>query len=285
MEREILSGSFTETLKRARNLIRDNRIGLLIIVIGIFLRLLFIWYTGYADEDAYITFRFARNIASGEGFVYNPGQPIYGTTTPLLTFLLAAWIRLQGDPLIGARFIGLVATTAYLFFSARAVKALGGTRTQALFAIGILALSSRLIRHDISGMEMPILLAAMTASLDAGVRKNPYLAGLLGGVCLWVRVDALTWVGLLAIVAWVEDPRDALRLAGISVLTYTPWLLYATVTFGTPVPHTIVAKWYAYTLPTHPLMTDSVPLLESLRSISPSAVSIMTWLTPFEIHR
>jgi uncharacterized membrane protein len=40
-------------------------------------------------DDAYITFRYARNIAEGIGFVYNAGEKILGTTTPLFTLILA----------------------------------------------------------------------------------------------------------------------------------------------------------------------------------------------------
>jgi len=38
-------------------------------------------------DDAYITFRYARNILAGSGFVYNLASS-FGTTTPLYTFLL-----------------------------------------------------------------------------------------------------------------------------------------------------------------------------------------------------
>ena len=33
-------------------------------------------------DDAFITFRYSRNIVDGEGFVYNPGVHTLGTTTP-----------------------------------------------------------------------------------------------------------------------------------------------------------------------------------------------------------
>ncbi len=39
-------------------------------------------------DDSFITFRYARNILAGNGFVYNPGEHVLGTTTPLYTFLL-----------------------------------------------------------------------------------------------------------------------------------------------------------------------------------------------------
>ena len=44
-------------------------------------------------DDAYITFRYARNLAEGLGFVYNPGQSVLGTTTPSYTALMSlAWL-------------------------------------------------------------------------------------------------------------------------------------------------------------------------------------------------
>ncbi|HEX9595332.1 MAG TPA: hypothetical protein VF982_00500, partial [Anaerolineales bacterium] len=47
-------------------------------------------------DDAYITFRYARNILAGNGLVYNPGERVLGTTTPLFAFLLAALGAVSG---------------------------------------------------------------------------------------------------------------------------------------------------------------------------------------------
>src|SRR5260221_14517364 len=41
-------------------------------------------------DDAFITFRYSRNIVEGQGFVYNPGSRVLGTTTPVYTLLMAA---------------------------------------------------------------------------------------------------------------------------------------------------------------------------------------------------
>ena len=42
-------------------------------------------------EDAYITFRFARNVAEGHGFVWNPGEPpVEGFTNFLWVVISAA---------------------------------------------------------------------------------------------------------------------------------------------------------------------------------------------------
>lgn len=48
-------------------------------------------------DDAFITFRYARNIVEGQGFVYNPGVSTLGTTTPLFTLLLTAASAFSGS--------------------------------------------------------------------------------------------------------------------------------------------------------------------------------------------
>jgi hypothetical protein len=40
-------------------------------------------------DDAYITFRYARNLLEGNGLVFNPGEPVLGTTTPVYALLMA----------------------------------------------------------------------------------------------------------------------------------------------------------------------------------------------------
>lgn len=57
-------------------------------------------YTGVSLEDAFITFRYARNLAEGQGFVFNPGEHVLGTTSPLHALILAVFGRLFGSTLI-----------------------------------------------------------------------------------------------------------------------------------------------------------------------------------------
>ncbi len=51
-----------------------------------------IWLTmrNWGYDDPFITYRYARNLAQGVGFVYNTGEQILSTTTPLLVMILAA---------------------------------------------------------------------------------------------------------------------------------------------------------------------------------------------------
>src|SRR5437870_12103606 len=53
---------------------------------------------GFPMDDPYIHFQFARNLAHGAGFSFNPGEPTPGATSPLWCILLAAG-HVLGAPL------------------------------------------------------------------------------------------------------------------------------------------------------------------------------------------
>ncbi|MBZ0295216.1 MAG: hypothetical protein K8L99_21815, partial [Anaerolineae bacterium] len=40
-------------------------------------------------DDSFITYRYARNLAQGQGLVYNQGDAVLSTTAPLYAMLLA----------------------------------------------------------------------------------------------------------------------------------------------------------------------------------------------------
>src|SRR5688500_20409515 len=46
-------------------------------------------FRGQPGDDPYITYRYATNLASGKGFVFNEGEHVQSTTTPLFTLMLA----------------------------------------------------------------------------------------------------------------------------------------------------------------------------------------------------
>src|SRR5207302_940720 len=54
---------------------------------------------GFPLDDSWIHLQFARNLAEGAGFAYNPGVPVAGSTAPLWTLLLGAAVRVGGAQL------------------------------------------------------------------------------------------------------------------------------------------------------------------------------------------
>ncbi|MBL8130562.1 MAG: hypothetical protein JNL42_01785 [Anaerolineae bacterium] len=152
-------------------------------------------------DDAFITFRYARNIVEGQGFVYNPGVSTLGTTTPLFTLLLTAASALSGSRDFPQIAIVLSAaadavTAALLYAIARRVMAgmrVGGEpggassgRAEArpyeeiLAALpGLLwAVSPMSVTFAVGGMETSVSILWMTAAVAA------FLAGPSAG---WVK--------------------------------------------------------------------------------------------------
>ena len=58
---------------------------------------------GHTVDDAYISFRYARNFARGWGLVYNAGERIEGYTNFLWTVLIGIAIRLGLEPIVTAK--------------------------------------------------------------------------------------------------------------------------------------------------------------------------------------
>jgi len=64
--------------------------------LGVFLSI-FALFSHWTYDDPFITYRYAEKLAQGLGFVYNPGERVLSTTTPLFTLLLATLHGLWPD--------------------------------------------------------------------------------------------------------------------------------------------------------------------------------------------
>jgi len=206
-------------------------------------------------DDAYITFRYARNLLSGYGFVYNPGERVLGTTTPLYTLLLAGMGMLAGGR--DADFPGLalainaVADGITCLMLWNLGKKAGSSA--AGLAVGIVwAIAPFSVTFAIGGMETSLVVCLLTGGVWAFLERRYALAGLLGALAFLTRVDAillLAPLGLFWIIQTLRGrekiPTRAIVSAGLPV---TIWLLFSMAYFGNPVPQSVQAKVLAYRL-------------------------------------
>ena len=58
-------------------------------------------------DDSWIHMQFARNLAEGRGFAYNPGVPVSGSTAPLWTLALGGVFTVFGPHPALAKVLGL----------------------------------------------------------------------------------------------------------------------------------------------------------------------------------
>lgn len=200
-------------------------------------------------DDAYITFRYARNLAAGQGLVYNAGQPVLGTTTPLFTLALAALKTLLPGidfPWL-ALLISAVCDVVMILLLRRLVQAL----TRSRFVATLIALAYLLnpVRSGVAlgGMETSLVVLWLVAAAEAYVaRERIEQAALFGALATLTRPDALVLPGLIFLYDLIARRRIPWKAIGVYAVVLAPWLIFATAYFGSPLPLSITAKAQAY---------------------------------------
>jgi hypothetical protein len=220
-----------------------------ILVLGTMaLRLWFSQRTGTYYEDALITLRYVENILAGRGFVYNVGEQVLGTTTPLYALLLVllGFVfgpgNLQGIS-VG---VGILCSGGSAWLIWVLCRQLRLPRLTPLVACALVAIDAQVMVAAVSGMETSLVVTLMLASLCLYVGGRRTASAVVLAALVLCRVDAMLWVVLIAALAWWEQRRFPLRELLVFCAVLAPWLLFATVYFGSPIPQTVTAKAVAY---------------------------------------
>jgi hypothetical protein len=120
------------------------------------------------------------------------------------------------------------------------------------------------------GMETPLVICAMMASYFMLVRNRSTWAGIFAGILLWIRIDGVFWLCILVLVAWIIRRKFPLNFILPAILVYLPWLVFATLYFGSPIPYTISAKLVGY-------------YIIGMPSVLTRIQSLVSWLRPFSL--
>jgi hypothetical protein len=216
-------------------------------------------YTGHVWEDFLITFRHSENLVAGNGLVYQPGERTHGFTSPLNVLLPALFkavipgegyaAGLWGFTLIsfGVWWLGL---KNYLEFALQP-----GDRSSRMGALAFalcLVLSVRLVVFSFAGQEGGLWSGFLLLAFVALQRKDELrwrVLGISAAGLMWTRPDSCVHIVVLVLAAFVfphqprkELIRPFLKSAGLAAALYLPWFAWAWWYYGSPVPHTILAK-------------------------------------------
>src|SRR5262245_47221622 len=124
-------------------------------------------FASFPLDDSWIHLHFARNLAEGHGFAYNPGVPVAGSTAPLWTLVLAGGFALLGAHLYWAKVAGIAAGLATALVTARLAARWTGDRRLALLAGVATAIAGPLVWGALSGMEVDLGALLVTGALLA----------------------------------------------------------------------------------------------------------------------
>ena len=230
-----------------------------ILIIAFVVPLAFALFTNHVWEDYYITFRASKNLAEGHGLVFQIGERLHTFTSPLGVLLpaLLSWLT-KSD-----------AATLWLFrlISCAAFSGAAGLMWTTLrdhsvspaarwIAILFLLGNPASVDFTINGMETGLLLYFGMMTFAEIMRPDGPRAGILGialAGLMWTRPDAFVPGGAMILAALIftgttgrRFDRKSLGSIGrallLAAVIYGPWFAWAWWYYGTPVPHTILAK-------------------------------------------
>lgn len=199
----------------------------------------------YTQDDVFITYSYSRNLAEGQGFVFNPGEHVQGTTTPLFTLVMAAVYLVTPDLLHAGNLLSAALLLAVAALAAILAPLSRGSR----IALALLVVTSPLV-YVSYGMETLLHCALLMLALVLWARDRRIWAMGAAALLTWNRADGVVLagtLGLLAVYDWWRTRHAArapfpARLAAVYVVGIAPWFLFAWLTFGSPLPQTFSAK-------------------------------------------
>lgn len=231
----------------------------------------FAWagFTGHVWEDYYITYRASKNLAEGEGLTFTPGERVHSFTSPLGTLLpaLASLLTLNKSDAIALWLFRLMSITALAGAAAllwRTARSAFPRFFPALLLLLAFGTEAKTLDFSTNGMEtgfVLLFLAWTLYALFAAREKVPLQLGLAWAGMMWSRPDSFIYIGALAVGALLFRPQERVlsgrwellklfvRAGLITTAVYLPWLLWAWWYYGSPVPHTVIAKGLAMPRP------------------------------------
>ncbi len=192
-------------------------------------------------DDAFITYRYARNLATGLGLVYNPGaswEPILGTTTPGYAVLLAGF-QLLGLPIVaGSLALNFLcdALSAVLL-----IQLLDRRVVSSLVAVVAFAAIPEIARISAGGMEPPVVVVCALAAVRCFQLNRMFLSGLASAIACTLRPECVLLVLTLGVLALIERRSLLPFLLPVIVIgaLFAGTLQWI---YGSPFSHSVVAK-------------------------------------------
>ena len=204
---------------------------------------IFIIRRDWVYDDPFITYRYASNLLHGSGLVYNPGERILSTTSPLFAVVLAMLAPLWDNFPTLANLISAFSIAAgglLLYEIARQLDApIVSWTSLLLYPISTLLLNT-------IGSETPLYIACCLASFAFYFRRNYPLTAIFAAAAVLTRPDGILVPALLCTDYLIRNrgsrgpvPWRSIALFAVIVV---PWFIFLWIYFGSPIPATLAAK-------------------------------------------
>jgi arabinofuranosyltransferase len=161
-------------------------------------------------DDAYISFRYARNFARGLGLVYNPGEKIEGYTNFLWTLILSLFVKVGADPNLVAKVLGSGCAFGSVYVVYKLAERQHSYTWLPCLATWLLASTTPFMGYSIFGLETPLFSLLTLAGTLQIFREEETTAPIFSR-------QGFPWSGLLFAAAGLTRPEAPMYL-GIPML-------------------------------------------------------------------
>lgn len=208
----------------------------------------------FPNDDQFILFRYIDNIVFGKGFVYNEGEKVLGATTPLFTLIVASlkyiFSFIDTPNLLAYINIVFLGVSSIFFYkiARRFISENFSILVTLIFAFNM----SKTIPE---GMETPLFLLTNLAFIHYLLKEKYYISSIFLGLSILTRPDA-GLIAVMALVFWWQKVgfEKTVRLVLTTVVVCLPWLIFATVYFGSFIPQSLLTKTHSHDIYNLPLL-------------------------------
>ena len=207
----------------------------------------------FVTDDAFISFRYAKNLVKGLGLVYNMGERVEGFTNFLWTIIIALGMKFHLDPVPFSTTLGIfffvAALVLYCLLSWK-FRAFGKERLLFL-PLTTIALS---LHHDMSvyatgGLETSmftfLVSAGFAAILLAKSERALVSAGMMFVLAMMTRPDGIVFLAasfVFVAITQKKPLRSCIFLLAPSVVIFLPYWFWRYSYYGYFFPNSFYAK-------------------------------------------
>jgi arabinofuranosyltransferase len=206
-----------------------------------------IYFFPFTAEDAFITYRYAANLARRGALVFNEGEPILALTSPLHGLLTALSVRIGGSPVLANKVMGLLlmAAVAGLLWAR-----FRGSPPVQLLVVALVLLPPPVLLWTFGGLETALLLFLVTAVVlladgVASIAPARLCAVLIvAGLAFVTRYDSVLFTAPIVLFALTR--AASLRHAAVAIvlgaLLPLAWLALSSGFYGDIFPTSYYSK-------------------------------------------
>jgi arabinofuranosyltransferase len=236
----------------------------------------------YTVDDAFITFRYANNLARGAGPVFNPGERVEGISNFSWMLVMALVDRVGGSMLVASKILGILAAVGMIVVLYRSLLRHGCRPGLAAIAPLWLVATPTLHMYSACGLEtvtyaFVVLVATIVVSDGINNRREAVIATLCLIAMPTLRPDGIACSVILTI--WllaVHRRRLSFVVVGVAGFVLFVGLLARYSYYGQVLPNTFRAKPSPLLFALHAGLGSflSVLLRETSQKVTPFLQSI-----------